>query len=283
MKITAIPTGKFKLDGGAMFGVVPKRMWNKWHPADADNMCTWQMRCLLIEDGEKKILIDTGIGSKQDEKFRSHFLPHDEISFETSLGALGLGMADITDVIITHFHFDHVGGAVSKDHHGQLLPTFPNATYWSNASHYDWAIDPNPREAASFLKENIVPLQAHGVLKFVDEVNGIAWSDNIKLYFVHGHTQSMMIPHILLPNGKTLVYCADLIPSHHHIPIPYVMAYDVRPLETLKEKHEFYERVNNSDHILFFEHDAHVAAGILTTSESGRVIYGGEVEIDGII
>ena len=283
MKISSIQTGKFKLDGGAMFGVVPKRMWHKLHPADDDNMCTWQMRCLLIQDGNKNILIDTGLGTKQDAKFRSHFLPHDELTFDMALAEQGLTRSDITDVIITHFHFDHVGGAVTRDTDGHLIPIFPNATYWSNASHYQWAMDPNPREAASFLKENFVPLHEHGVLKFIDEVDGVAWSDNITIHFVHGHTQSMMLPHIALPNGKTLVYCADLIPSHHHIPVPYVMAYDVRPLNTLKEKQAFYERINTPAHILMFEHDETVEAGTLTTSETGKVVFGEQVSIASIL
>ncbi|MFZ1580812.1 MAG: MBL fold metallo-hydrolase, partial [Saprospiraceae bacterium] len=236
MKLHVLETGKFKLDGGAMFGVVPKRMWQKMHPADDDNLCTWQMRCLLVEDGNRKILIDTGVGSKQDDRFRSHFYPHDDIDFTESLAKIGLTTEDITDVFLTHFHFDHVGGALKRDAQGAIVPVFPNATYWSNEVHYNWALNPNAREAASFLKENFVPMRDQGILQMIDVQEGIKFSENISLSFVYGHTEAMMLPYISLPSGNTLIYCADLIPSHHHIQMPYVMAYDLRPLETMKEK-----------------------------------------------
>ena len=283
MKLHVLETGKFKLDGGAMFGVVPKRMWQKMHPADDDNLCTWQMRCLLVEDGNRKILIDTGVGSKQDDRFRSHFYPHDDIDFTESLTKIGLTTEDITDVFLTHFHFDHVGGALKRDAQGAIVPVFPNATYWSNEVHYNWALNPNAREAASFLKENFVPMRDQGILQMIDVQEGIKFSDNISLSFVYGHTEAMMLPYISLPSGNTLIYCADLIPSHHHIQMPYVMAYDLRPLETMKEKKILHDVATDGKHFLFFEHDLDVACGFLTKNENGRVVFGGEVNIADII
>ncbi|HMT52846.1 MAG: MBL fold metallo-hydrolase [Saprospiraceae bacterium] len=283
MKLHVLETGKFKLDGGAMFGVVPKRMWQKMHPADDDNLCTWQMRCLLVEDGNRKILIDTGVGSKQDDRFRSHFYPHDDIDFTESLAKIGLTTEDITDVFLTHFHFDHVGGALKRDAQGAIVPVFPNATYWSNEVHYNWALNPNAREAASFLKENFVPMRDQGILQMIDVQEGIKFSDNISLSFVYGHTEAMMLPYISLPSGNTLIYCADLIPSHHHIQMPYVMAYDLRPLETMKEKKVLHDVATDGKHFLFFEHDLDVACGFLTKNENGRVVFGGEVNIADII
>ena len=210
MKLHVLETGKFKLDGGAMFGVVPKRMWQKMHPADEDNLCTWQMRCLLVEDGNRKILIDTGVGSKQDDRFRSHFYPHDDIDFTESLAKIGLTTEDITDVFLTHFHFDHVGGALKRDAQGAIVPVFPNATYWSNEVHYNWALNPNAREAASFLKENFVPMRDQGILQMIDVQEGIKFSDNISLSFVYGHTEAMMLPYISLPSGNTLIIARTL-------------------------------------------------------------------------
>lgn len=261
-----------------MFGVVPKRLWSKLNPPDEENLCTWSLRCLLIEDGNQKILIDTGVGHKQDDRFKKHFYPHETSEFSDMLAGIGLTENDITDVIITHFHFDHVGGAVKFDAKGQLVPTFPNAKYWSNKAHYDWAVNPNAREAASFLKENFVPLMEHGVLHFLDTEQGVPFNANIYMDFVYGHTEAMMIPFINLPNGKTLVYCADLMPSHHHIPMPYVMAYDIRPLETLREKQSFFEKVSDNNHVLFFEHDPLLACGTVSVSEHGKFIFGGEVK-----
>ena len=283
MKLHVLETGKFKLDGGAMFGVVPKRMWQKMHPADDDNLCTWQMRCLLVEDGNRKILIDTGVGSKQDDRFRSHFYPHDDIDFTESLAKIGLTTEDITDVFLTHFHFDHVGGALKRNAQGAIVPVFPNATYWSNEVHYNWALNPNAREAASFLKENFVPMRDQGILQMIDVQEGIKFSDNISLSFVYGHTEAMMLPYISLPSGNTLIYCADLIPSHHHIQMPYVMAYDLRPLETMKEKKILHDVATDGKHFLFFEHDLDVACGFLTKNENGRVVFGGDVNISDII
>lgn len=279
MKLHIIETGKFKLDGGAMFGVVPKSLWQRLNAPDENNMCTWSMRCLLIEDGERKILIDTGLGDKQDAKFRSHFYPHGDDSLAQSLKQSGFGLEDITDVFLTHLHFDHVGGAVSKDKDDNLFPTFPNATYWSNKKHWEWALKPNPREKASFLRENLVPLQDHNVLKFIDVEDGVQFTDSISVDFVYGHTEAMMIPYIQLDNGKTLVYTADLLPSHGHIGMPYVMAYDVRPLETMKEKERLYEKVVNSNHMVFFEHDKDIACAELVRNERGRVVLGAEKKV----
>ena len=279
----AIESGKFKLDGGAMFGVVPKRMWSKMEPCDDENMITLQTRCLLVVDGNRKILIDTGVGNKQEEKFRKHFYPHEEQTFEQALNEIGLRNEDITDVVLTHFHFDHVGGALSLDAKGHSIPTFPNATYWTNEKHYRWAYEPNAREAASFLKENFVPLKEMGMLRYIDIEQGVRFSENITIDFVYGHTEAMMLPNIHLPSGNTLVYCADLIPYRHHIPLPYIMSYDVRPLETLKEKEAFIEKVSDGRHYLFFEHDPTVACGTLQKPDQGKASFGQVVSLEDII
>lgn len=273
MKLHVLQTGKFKLDGGAMFGVVPKRMWSKLNPPDEENLCTWSLRCLLVEDGNQKILIDTGVGHKQDDRFKKHFYPHEIRDFPEMLAPLQLSVEDITDVIITHFHFDHVGGAVSYDAKGQLVPTFPNAKYWTNVPHYQWAFDANPREAASFLKENFVPLRELGVLEFIEPEQGISFNASISFDFVYGHTEAMMIPFIKLPNGKTLVYCADLLPSQYHVPMPYVMAYDVRPLDTLREKQIFYDKITDGEHVVFFEHDPVAECGTIIKNETGKFVF----------
>ena len=241
------------------------------------------MRCLLVEDGNKKILIDTGVGIKQDEKFRKHFYPHDSQDFHSSLSAIGLTCEDITDVFITHFHFDHVGGALTYDADGKIIPVFPNATYWSNEQHYKWAYDPNAREAASFLRENFVPLKDMGMMQFLDIQEGIKFTENISVSFIYGHTEGMMIPYIKLPSGNTLIYCADLIPSHHHVQLPYIMAYDMRPLDTLSEKRILHDRATDGKHYLFFEHDLNVSCGNIIKSETGRVIFGEPVSLSEII
>jgi len=234
MKLYTIDTGFFKLDGGAMFGVVPKLIWNKTNPADENNLCTWAMRCLLIEDGKRLILIDTGIGNKQNEKFFSHYYLHGNASLDGSLAAHGFHRGDITDVFLTHLHFDHVGGAIMRDGE-KLVPAFKNATYWSNQKHWDWAVNPNDREKASFLKENILPIQESGQLKFVEVHDNVKFTDQISIRFVHGHTESMMLP-LIGYKGKQILYMADLLPSVGHLPLPYVMAYDMFPLQTLTEK-----------------------------------------------
>ncbi len=255
MQIYTLDTGFFKLDGGAMFGVVPKSLWNRENPADENNLCTWAMRCMLIREGERNILIDTGMGNKQSEKFFGHYHPHGDQSLLSSIEKTGLNPNDITDVILTHLHFDHCGGAVSKKS-DELVLTFPYATYWSSEKHWSNAITPNARERASFLKENILPIQESGKLKFIQEHadQRTYFTDNINIQFVHGHTQSMMLPFIKY-KGKTIVYMADLIPSAAHIPLPYVMGYDMFPLTTLKEKEVFLEEAVQHEMILFFEHD----------------------------
>lgn len=260
MNLYTIHTGNFKLDGGAMFGVVPKSMWNKLNPADENNLCSWAMRCLLIEDGNKLILIDNGIGNKQDAKFMSHYYLHGDDSLDKSLAKHGFHRDDITDVFLTHLHFDHCGGSIEREGE-KLVPAFKNAIYWSNERHWKWATQPNDREKASFLKENILPIQESGQLKFVSindamGVNTFASgiNDSLSIITVNGHTDAMMLPKINY-NGKIIVYMADLLPSVAHIPVPYVMAYDTRPLETLQEKKLFLKEAVENNYILFFEHD----------------------------
>lgn len=257
MKLYSIETGNFKLDGGAMFGVVPKTIWQKTNPADENNMCTWAMRCLLIEDGNRLILIDNGIGNKQDEKFFSHYYLHGNHSLDNSLKKLGFHKDDITDVFLTHLHFDHCGGSIEwNSTKERLQPAFKNATFWSNARHWEWATKPNAREKASFLKENILPIQESGQLKFVERNNNPEkFSENFSIIFVDGHTDSMMLP-VLKFKNKTIVFMADLIPSVGHIPLAYVMGYDTRPLITLEEKAKFLNEAADNNYILFFEHDA---------------------------
>jgi glyoxylase-like metal-dependent hydrolase (beta-lactamase superfamily II) len=264
MKIHSIPTGNFKLDGGAMFGVVPKTIWNKLNPADANNLCSWSMRCMLIEDGDKLILIDNGIGNKQDEKFFSHYYLHGDDSLDKSLDRLGFSKDDITDVILTHLHFDHCGGSIERKG-DQLVPAFKNAIFWSNEAHWKWATEPNDREKASFLKDNILPIQQSGQLKFI---TGEHFSDHISIKYVYGHTDAMMLP-VIDYNGKKVVFMADLLPSTGHIPLPYVMAYDMFPLTTLKEKKAFLEEAVQQEYVLFFEHDPVNECCVLQQTEKG--------------
>jgi glyoxylase-like metal-dependent hydrolase (beta-lactamase superfamily II) len=253
MKLHTIDTGFFKLDGGAMFGVVPKTIWNKTNPADDNNLCTWAMRCLLVEDGKQLILIDTGIGNKQDEKFFSHYYLHGTATMDSSLAALGFHRDDITDVFLTHLHFDHVGGAVIRNG-DNLFPAFKNAVYWSNPQHWEWAVNPNEREKASFLKENILPIQQSGQLQFIDSTDGVKFTENFQVRFVYGHTDAMMLP-LITYKDKKILYMADLLPSVGHLPLPYVMAYDMFPLKTLAEKKLFLNESVDRDYILYFEHD----------------------------
>lgn len=264
MKIHSIPTGNFKLDGGAMFGVVPKTIWNKLNPADENNLCTWSMRCMLIEDDGKLILIDNGIGNKQDEKFFSHYHLHGHDSLDGSLKKLGFSKDDITDVILTHLHFDHCGGSIERKG-DQLVPAFKNAKFWSNEAHWKWATEPNDREKASFLKDNILPIQQSGQLNFIKEDR---FSEHIEIKYVYGHTDAMMLP-VINYKGKKIVFMADLLPSTAHIPLPYVMAYDMFPLTTLKEKKLFLEEAVKNEYILFFEHDAVNECCVLEQTEKG--------------
>jgi glyoxylase-like metal-dependent hydrolase (beta-lactamase superfamily II) len=267
MKLHAIETGLFKLDGGAMFGVVPKSIWNKTNPADENNLCTWAMRCLLIEDGDRLILIDTGIGNKQDEKFLKHYYLHGNDNLDQSLAAKGFQKSDITDVFLTHLHFDHVGGAVVREG-DKLRPAFKNAFYWSNEQHWNWAVEPNEREKASFLKENILPIQESGQLRFIENKEGVEFQDGITIKFAHGHTDAMMLPQIEY-KGRTIVYMADLLPSTGHIPLPYVMSYDMFPMKTLAEKKAFLQEAAEKNFILFLEHDAENECCTVKVTEKG--------------
>ena len=271
MKLHVLNTGYFKLDGGAMFGVVPKSLWSRTNPPDQNNMCSWALRSLLIEDGKRLILIDTGMGEKQSDKFFSYYYPYGEDSLDKNLKKLGYSRNDITDVFLTHLHFDHCGGAVewNKERNG-YRPAFKNARYWSTRKHWEWAINPNEREKASFLKENILPIQESGQLHFIQQNEDYAKNvfPNFDVLFVDGHTESMMIPHIQY-KGKTLVFMADLLPSVGHIPLPYVMGYDVRPLITMKEKGMFLEKAQKEDYILFLEHDSINECCTLRETEKG--------------
>lgn len=271
MKIYPLNTGNFKLDGGAMFGVVPKSLWSRTNPADANNMCDWSMRSMLIEDGDRLILIDTGMGDKQSEKFFSHYYMSGDDSLIGNIHKLGFSQHDITDVFLTHLHFDHCGGAVewNKDRTG-FLPVFKNAIYWSTENHWKWATEPNPREKASFLSENILPIQESGQLKFVNRIGDFTKDvfQNFDVLFVDGHTESMMIPHIQY-QGKTIVFMADLLPSVGHIPLPYVMGYDTRPLLTMSEKEIFLNTAAEKDYVLFLEHDSVNQLCTLQQTEKG--------------
>lgn len=272
MTIHTLNTGLFKLDGGAMFGVVPRSLWQQLNPPDANNMCTWAMRCLLVEQGGRLLLIDNGIGEKQDEKFRGHFYLHGDDSLEKSLRRLGFTSADITDVFLTHLHFDHCGGSVVRRPDGALQTAFANATYWSNEAHWQWAAQPNAREKASFLSENIQPIQQSGQLKFIDPAQGVPPALPFsELIFADGHTEKMMVP-VLQYKGRTLAYMADLLPSVAHLPLPYVMSYDVRPLLTLAEKEAVLRRAAAENWVLLLEHDArHEACTVQLTDKGVRL------------
>jgi glyoxylase-like metal-dependent hydrolase (beta-lactamase superfamily II) len=289
MKLYSINTGYFKLDGGAMFGVVPKSIWNKINPADENNMCSWALRCLLIEDGNKLILVDNGMGDKQDVKFFSYYYLHGDDTLDKSLARHGFQRDDITDVLLTHLHFDHCGGSIVREgdlpagQPGKLIPAFKNAIYWSNERHWETATNPNEREKASFLKENILPIKESGKLKMVNgewspdsyrEVNGrlpTIMSEiitGLSFRIVNGHTEAMMLPQIKYKD-RTIVFMADLLPSQGHIPIPYIMAYDMQPLLTLNEKKIFLSEALENDYILFFEHDPAYECCTLQQTERG--------------
>lgn len=268
MTVHTLDTGLFKLDGGAMFGVVPKSMWQKLVPADDHNMCTWALRCLLVEDGNRLTLVDTGIGSKQDDKFRGHFYLHGDDTLENSLRQRGFTSSDITDVFLTHLHFDHVGGAVVRTPDDKLQLAFPNATYWSNQAHWDWAVTPNPREKASFLQENIRPIQESGHLQFVGDGVPAGLPGFQEIVLVDGHTEKMMLP-VLQYKGRTLAFVADLIPSAAHVPLPYVMGYDMRPLQTMQEKDTLLQRAATENWVLVLEHDAQTECITVQHTEKG--------------
>lgn len=253
MDLYVVNTGFFKLDGGAMFGVVPKTLWSRTNTADENNLCTWAMRCMLVVDEGRVVLIDNGIGDKQDAKFFSHYYLHGEDSLRGSLMKLGVHPTDITDNFLTHLHFDHCGGGVGYGSHGQYEMTFPRAKYWSNKDHWQWATVPNAREKASFLKDNILPMEEMGQLEFVD-LESKSLFKGFDFITVDGHTDKQMLPKLQY-KGKTIVFVADLLPSVGHIPIPYVMGYDTRPLLTLDEKTQFLEEAAREGYVLFFEHD----------------------------
>jgi glyoxylase-like metal-dependent hydrolase (beta-lactamase superfamily II) len=279
MKLYSVNAGNFKLDGGAMFGVVPKSIWNRTNPADENNMCSWSMRCLLIEDERRLILIDNGMGNKQDPKFFGHYYLHGDYSLEKSLAAHGFTSDDITDVFLTHLHFDHCGGSIKKIG-DSFIPAFKNAIYWSNVAHWEWATMPNEREKASFLKENILPIKTSGQLQFTSVPTSHFTSSNllhtstftkdILIRYVNGHTEKMMLPQINY-KGQTIVFMADLLPSVGHLPIPYVMSYDMFPLTTLMEKKSFLQEALEKQYILFFEHDAvHECVRLIQTEKGIR-------------
>jgi len=267
MKIYPIETGNFKLDGGAMFGVVPKTIWQKTNPADANNLISMSMRCILIEDGKRLILVDAGLGSKQSDKFFGYYFLFGDFSLDLSLAKYGFHRDDITDVFLTHLHFDHCGGSIqwNKDKTG-YEPAFKNAKFWSNQEHWNWATNPNPREKASFLKENILPIEESGQLNFVD--NNPSVQLGFEVLKMDGHTEKQMLPKITY-QGKTIVFMADLLPTTGHIPLPYVMGYDTRPLLTIKEKASFLNEAADNEYFLFLEHDAYSELCTVQHTEKG--------------
>ena len=272
MKLYPIETGNFKLDGGAMFGVVPKTIWNKTNPADENNLIDLAARCLLIEDGNRLILIDTGMGNKQSDKFFGYYSLWGTHSMDKSLAKYGFHRDDITDVFMTHLHFDHCGGSVqwNKDKTGYEV-AFKNAKYWTNENHWEWATKPNPREKASFLSENILPMQESGQLHFINKPEGDFLQQSelgFGIFFVDGHTEKMMIPHLQYQD-KTICFMADLLPTAGHIPIPYVMGYDTRPLLTMPEKSKFLTAAAENNYYLFLEHDAHNEIITVENTERG--------------
>lgn len=266
MKLYSIETGNFKLDGGAMFGVVPKVLWQKVYPADENNQCDWSMRCLLIDDGERVILIDSGVGDKQSEKFLKNFGLFGDDTLIGSLSKKGYKPEDITDVVHTHLHFDHCGGTIKYDENQNLVPTFPNANLWVGKAHWKNATNPNKRERASFLKENIIPIQESGKLKFIEDEGELFPNFHIRIY--NGHTIGQVIP-LINVNGKWLVFGADLFPSSVHIYEPYIMGYDMCARETLADKERFFAEAHKNNYTIFYEHDIFNECGTLVKTDRG--------------
>jgi glyoxylase-like metal-dependent hydrolase (beta-lactamase superfamily II) len=278
MNLHVIDAGNFKLDGGAMFGVVPKQLWERKIPADDINLCSWKMRCLLVEDGKKLILVDTGMGDKQPEKWLSYYYRHGQGDLIHSIRSKGFHETQITDVILSHLHFDHAGGAVkwnsTKD---KLELTFPNANYWTHSSHWDWAMNPNDREAATFLSENLKPIEELGHLNFIDKKIDY-FGTNYDFRYADGHTEKMIMPVVKYGNQK-LIFVADTIPSHAHIHIPWVMGYDVRPLETMKEKKSLLKTIADENWLVYFDHDPFFDVCTIKSTEKGyKPDYTGSLE-----
>ncbi len=266
MKISVIDAGNFKLDGGAMFGIIPKVLWQKQVPADENNLCTWKTRCLLVEEGNQLTLVDTGIGDKQAAKWQSYYYRHGEGDLVNSIRNAGYHENDITDVILSHLHFDHCGGALKLDNNAQEpVPTFINANYWTHSKHWDWSKTNNPKEKGTFLSENILPLQSHGVLKFIDSSDN-HFSSNWEFLNADGHTEKMIMP-IINVNGQKVIFAADCVPSHAHVHIPYVMAYDNFPLTTMAEKELLYQRLIKENIAIVFDHDATYEVAFIEKTE----------------
>jgi len=269
MELYKIETENLRLDGGAMFGVVPKVLWNKVYPADEKNLCNWSVRCLLIVDGDRKILIDNGMGDKQDEKFFKHYYLNGEGNLYTSLEKAGFSTDEITDVVLTHLHFDHCGGSVRYNENQELVTTFSNAKYWVSEAQWKWAVDPNRREKASFLKENILPIKQQGQLHLIEEEGELFPNFEIQLY--NGHTDGQVIP-IINYNGKKIAFMADLVPSVANIPMPWIPAYDTKPLVSLEDKKKFFKRAIEENYTLFFQHDLYHECCTLKDSPKGAIV-----------